>query len=561
MALHKFTTQDYLVAMTSSDDILAQAARDGSIDIAEWPRVLESVLQKLHNIVHNDFPIPRIHLPAPLPSSIDPEVVASTPPGVPGPETQSDSLPDVSESGSTQTPLPTSNSQGSQKENDAPPIATSTSDLTQRPNDAANSSQTQLLDEIEAPAGTLPPELLSLYTNSTRILEQSFARSPPYTVQRLAELVLQPRKHYRYLPSYLRALDRAVSVSSPASDFPLPVFQASPYGGFLTNGNLIQVNGDQDDNLGSDESLGGALLTPISWLRNQQQQSPQEGEFHSQSTETIQGPNGAGRIETVTVTVNGVPSASSAAHTSPNHTLTSSASHQSDLIEDSQLREHGAVTQGELLRQEQELGVVPVAHSQPRRQHIVSGAIAVGRDLQTELAGDPSFSSSSTEYRTLPEQTRTSHVMSDSTADNDQLASHLCGPDDIGMEDIGSQNAFHTQIDIDSAVGRQRSPPQPIQQQQQSLAAVVSPSPTSAISSQPIQPAPQAEADAAIAQQDNSGAPGQDPRDVELQVDRLKEQVDEAKKEEAAEETAEQSKEEQDRDGDVVVVDVDGKAV
>ncbi|KAG9591278.1 hypothetical protein KCV04_g21228, partial [Aureobasidium melanogenum] len=45
--------------MLTSDEILEQAARDGSIDISEWPRVLENILQKLHDIVHNEFPTPK----------------------------------------------------------------------------------------------------------------------------------------------------------------------------------------------------------------------------------------------------------------------------------------------------------------------------------------------------------------------------------------------------------------------------------------------------------------------------------------------------------------------
>lgn len=90
---------------------------------------------------------------------------------------------------------------------------------------------------------------------------------PPHTIQRLAELILRPTRHYRTLPAYLRAVDRVVAVSSTADIFPLP--RAGP--GDLPNG---IANGTStgfmvtDDSLGSDESLGGALLTPIPWLNN-----------------------------------------------------------------------------------------------------------------------------------------------------------------------------------------------------------------------------------------------------------------------------------------------------
>lgn len=64
----------------------------------------------------------------------------------------------------------------------------------------------------------------------------------------------------------------------------------------------------------------------------------------SESTEMIEGPNGMGGIETVTVSVNGVMSTREG----------------EGKIEES-LRAEGGVTQGELLRQEQRAGVVPVS--------------------------------------------------------------------------------------------------------------------------------------------------------------------------------------------------------
>jgi hypothetical protein len=63
-------------------------------------------------------------------------------------------------------------------------------------------------------------------------------------------------------------VDRVVSVSSSADIFPLPRT------GVLGEGELMNgiANGTApsfmigDDSLGSDESLGGALLTPIPWI-------------------------------------------------------------------------------------------------------------------------------------------------------------------------------------------------------------------------------------------------------------------------------------------------------
>jgi hypothetical protein len=59
-----------------------------------------------------------------------------------------------------------------------------------------------------------------------------------------------------------------VSVSSTADIFPLP--RTGPQGDLtngITNGTTTSFM-VTDESLGSDESLGGALLTPIPWLIN-----------------------------------------------------------------------------------------------------------------------------------------------------------------------------------------------------------------------------------------------------------------------------------------------------
>jgi hypothetical protein len=381
----------------------------------------------------------------------------------------------------------------------------------------------QQADSIETQPGTLPPDLLSSYQFSAHLLSTAFAHSPPYTIQRLAELILYPRKHYRFLPAYLRALDRVVSVSSPVSDFPLPTGIIGGNNGFLTNGDASPNNGIHERNgLGSDESLGGALLTPIPWLGSNNGinagGSQSDGELHTEGTETIQGPNGAGSIETVSVTVNGVPSASSASHTSPNTSTPASPtlSEQSDASTGSstgsteqQLREQGGVTQGELLRQEQEAGVIPVAQTTPRRTLMASGAMAVGRE---GLLGDSAAHEGPIE----------------AMDDRPEEHPHARGPEIIGMEDMGPQHqpVGEQRIDMQAAVGRSHSSPQP-------------PAASEA-----------AEADAMQedAKADDAGEPGKDPKDVEKDVEMLKEKLEEAKEDAA-----------KDSEGDIVVADADGR--
>jgi hypothetical protein len=269
-------------------------------------------------------------------------------------------------------------------------------------------------------------------TSITTTLTTLFTKHPPHTVQRLAELLLTPKQHYKTLPSYLHALDRVVHVTSGAHTFPLPPAIPEPSSlTILSNGTSLTTGKDplsiswgnpasnpSASSLGSDESLGGALLTPITWLqKNGGSTSPLEGEVRTESTETIDGPNGPGGVETVSVSVNGISST-----TSP--MSTSSGTESGDLA--AALRAEGGITQGELLRQEQRAGVVPAAQ-------------LVGK-------GDES-----------------------GMGEEDELP-HARGPEEIGMEDMGPQHqagsgtermtgvAGMQGIDVEAAVGRRIAP-------------------------------------------------------------------------------------------------------
>lgn len=241
-------------------------------------------------------------------------------------------------------------------------------------------------------------------------------------MQRLAELILNPRAHYRTLPAYLHALDRVVHVTSGANIFPLPPAIPDPASSasVLQNGPLSHADPlsiswgnptsqQPSSTFGGDESLGGALLTPIPWLRNENglddQMGDLEAEVRTESTQTIDGPNGLGGIETVSVSVNGI---SSPREVSGDSAIGSAAG----------LRADGAVTQGELLRQEQRAGVVPAA------QLAAQGADADGLGEEDEVP-------------------------------------HARGPEEIGMEDMGPQSrstsgplAGMQGIDLEAAVGR-----------------------------------------------------------------------------------------------------------
>jgi hypothetical protein len=179
----------------------------------------------------------------------------------------------------------------------------------------SNSNQSTIpnsqISNVAAPAGSLPPQLHTFYSTLKSTLETSFAEKPPHTVQRLTELILRPNAHYRTLPAYLRALDRVISVSSTADVFPLPISALESNG---TGSGTGLINHADDFN--------GAALTKIQWLRESndrptwlrdsadlmgvdERQTGANTDLRTESTSVIDGPNGAGSVETVTVAVGG----------------------------------------------------------------------------------------------------------------------------------------------------------------------------------------------------------------------------------------------------------------
>ncbi|KAF2177653.1 hypothetical protein K469DRAFT_754964 [Zopfia rhizophila CBS 207.26] len=354
-----------------SNQILQKAATEGSLDSEEWPRTLEYILTRLDEII-NDFPKPITPPAEPLSS------VANTP-------------------SRHQTVLSSQESQTADKEN-APPTTPPS-----RPPVPPFSTTSPQPSSQEPPS--FPAETLSFYTSIRTTLSRNFAKSPPHTIQRLAELILQPKLRYDFLPPYLRALDRVISVSSPTTIFPLPQ-AVLPTAGGLLNG----TTPTPPSTLGSDESLGGALLTPIPWLQNRSLQS----ELISESTEMVDGPHGTGRIETVSV-MNGATTSPTSSASTPQIASTHPNGES--------LPSTGPVTQGELLRQEQEAGVVlSNPHSvQPNRT--TAGEIEGGGTIIETVEGEEE----------LP---------------------HARGPDVIGMEDTGPQRQSGSGLDIEAAVGR-----------------------------------------------------------------------------------------------------------
>jgi len=155
-------------------------------------------------------------------------------------------------------------------------------------------------------------------------------------------------------------------------------------------------------------------------------------QVRTESTETIDGPNGMGSIETVSVSINGVSSMSAA-------------------------QQQRVISQGELIRQEQRAGVVPVNRSGPI---VVTSSSPTTRDDAPDTAmGEADADGASKDSNS---------EQSDDDMADDEEAPHARGPDLIGAADMGPQSGSNASsfsishagnaevhgIDIEAAVGR-----------------------------------------------------------------------------------------------------------
>ncbi|PLB55252.1 hypothetical protein P170DRAFT_432784 [Aspergillus steynii IBT 23096] len=238
--------------MSLDEETLETAANGGLMDFEKWNSMVEPLVTRLEHIVFNVFPMPQV----------PPDATASTPP-----------IPQ----GSTSELIPATS--GSNKENDTP------ASTIQSSTDRVPDSQPEPPDD-PATGAALPAPLLLLLDSVRSNLRTLFASKPPHTIQRLAELILRPTAHYRTLPAYLRAVDRVVSVTSSADVFPLRVQEATSQPNGVMNGGegsfLLP-----DHALGSDESLGGALLTPIPWLRNAASPGAEDAALETEGDESV----------------------------------------------------------------------------------------------------------------------------------------------------------------------------------------------------------------------------------------------------------------------------------
>lgn len=193
-------------------------------------------------------------MPKAPPKPLDPQPYAQSP------SQQTDTNNASIESSNKESAVP-----GDPQSTSQPQAATDSLALNERVPDSQPQSSSQTDD-------TLPPQLAQLLGSIRLSIQSFFMDKPPHTIQRFAELILHPTAHYRTLPAYLRAVDRVISVTSGADIFPFttPANTNTQPNGFVqpSNSASTYLTPDYAHSLGSDESLGGALLTPIPWLTN-----------------------------------------------------------------------------------------------------------------------------------------------------------------------------------------------------------------------------------------------------------------------------------------------------
>ncbi|KAI0178890.1 hypothetical protein GGR52DRAFT_278473 [Hypoxylon sp. FL1284] len=475
-------------SLDDDDAILRGLAAGSSVEYSTWPSLLPRIISRIEKITYNEYPIPN------LPSQPQPHLVYRE----------------------SNLPLPTTETEADPAERFLAPLPSSPTEPVSSTSSQENKENTPVVrartaPEAPAPApapGTsdskLPPQIASMLHEVTSHLLSTFSKFPPHTLQRLSELLLEPRRHYRTLPTFLHALDRVVHVTSGLNIYPLPPAVPDTRSASLLSNGITDALAAPSPwaSPGSDEALGGALLTPIPWLQpnhhviggppqsslgssggrsppgsqsrgtSGEMNNDLEGEVRTESTETIDGPNGMGSIETVSVSVNGIPSMGA--------------------------RGVG-VTQGELLRQEQRAGVVPVSQLVPSH-HVHSGANPHAQAHRRASSGSPPTSESpnqtaaaspsdaTSEERQKSQSPPESRPDTDATSASAEDANsgvvgsvtgteeekpHMRGPEELGAEDMGPQHAsssntssvggpggFEMQgIDVEAAVGRKANSP------------------------------------------------------------------------------------------------------
>ncbi|KAJ3796696.1 PPP4R2-domain-containing protein [Lentinula aff. detonsa] len=76
------------------------------------------------------------------------------------------------------------------------------------------------INMIEAPPSYMDEEQAKAMKDSIFAQLDTFDSDPPFTIQRVCELCIEPKKHYNSIGKYLRAVEKSILVTSTSTEFP-----------------------------------------------------------------------------------------------------------------------------------------------------------------------------------------------------------------------------------------------------------------------------------------------------------------------------------------------------
>lgn len=333
------------------------------------------------------------------------------------------------------------------------PVGTTTSslDTAHAPvNDSTPDQNSATSPAILRPISSHPPAMLALHQATENTFRVRFPKYPPWTIQRLAELMLEPQRGNRTLGSFLRSLEVTLSASSSTTAFPsneallagsgtiismqgggeLPATSST---GLSQSMQIASISSNVDTS--SDEAIGGALLTPISWL-----QTRAVGETHGRreriGASQLQSDSAAGKH------ISAVSDFDEQYGRMDGDTRGIYEDGEQELAIQSEL----PAGNSERVNHEHREASLPMTQQSSAQASSEGGAaVSQGELLQMEQSSDNDSSTIDTGGTVAPIQgDHTASVGSEEAVrPDDEEHPHARGPSEIGIEDTGPQPSIH----------------------------------------------------------------------------------------------------------------------
>ncbi|KAJ3845280.1 PPP4R2-domain-containing protein [Lentinula raphanica] len=180
--------------------------------------------------------------------------------------------------------------------NTAPPSPTPTFELIRMPNGGIKippfpPRQQNSMTVIEAPIKYMNEEQASAMKDSIFAQLDTFDSNAPFTIQRVCELCVEPKKHYQSIGKYLRAVEKSILVTSTWADFPpLTEEEKNPI-----------LRGKVATNSPPPSIPNTPLFSPIPFLHNDARRSKSRSPPPSPLALSSSGPMSGGHPETLSL--------------------------------------------------------------------------------------------------------------------------------------------------------------------------------------------------------------------------------------------------------------------